>query len=258
MRSLWLAVALAACGDVQKVPDAAVVDAYQADAAVEVTCEDGEMTCNGICANLMTDELYCGNCNTQCSPTQACVGGTCVPANTSCNRVREIDPAAGDGVYTNPNTGKPFFCDFTNGRTIEDLAMGQYNVSHTGYSLITYEQLTDPTFQAVFIGLYNHQAGMNLIAQWVSTNCCFSLAGGLEPFFGGSYLYPSTGTGYSCSPPSPGYTGGPWLVYQADLGKVATPPLQADFFTTNPVTQVDQCSDGANPGLFWKIRNSLN
>src|SRR5574338_50012 len=244
MRSLCLAIALAACGDVQKVPDAAVPDAYQPDSSAEVTCGPGEMACNGVCANLTSDELYCGNCNTQCSPTQACVNSTCVPANTSCNRVREIDPAAGDGVYTNPNTAKPFFCDFTNGRTIEDLAMGQYNVAHAGYSLITYEQLTDPTFQAVFIGLYNQQAGMYLIAPWVSGNCCFSLAGGLEPHFGGSYLYPSTGTSYSCSPPSPGYTGGPWRVYQAVPGTVANPPLPDDFFTTQPVTQVDQGSVG--------------
>lgn len=257
MRSLWWAIALAACGDVQKVPDAAVVDAYQPDSPKEVTCGPGETVCNGVCANLMTDELYCGNCNTQCSPTQACVNSTCIPANTSCSRVREIDPNAPDGIYRNPNTGLEFFCDFTNGKTIDGLFMGQYNATYNGYALVTYEQLTDPMYQAVFIALYNQQSGMPLITQWMSTNCCFSTVGGMEFFFGGSYLYPSTGSGYACSP-TPAYTGGPWRVYQFTKGTVMNPPLQDDFFTTNPVTQLDQCGDGANPGMFWRVRNSLN
>ncbi len=258
MRSLWWAIALAACGDVQKVPDAAVPDAYQADAAVEVTCATGENVCNGICTDPATDDLHCGNCMTQCSPTHGCLNGSCVPRNTACTRVREIDPDAPDGLYTNPNNGTPFFCDFTNGQTLEGLAMGEFDVTYAGYSLVTFEQLSKPAYQAAFIAFYNRQGGMPLLASWVSDNCCYSTTGGMDWHFGGSYLYPSNGGAETCSPPAPGYVGGPWRLYNAISGLVLEPPLPEDFFVTNEVTQADPCVGVSNPGIFWKARNSLN
>lgn len=259
MRSLWwLAVAVTACGDVNRVPDASVPDAYTPDSPNDPMCAAGEMVCSGSCANLMTSEQHCGSCTTTCAPNHGCASGTCVPANTSCARVREIDPEAPDAVYTNPNNGNKFYCDFTNNRTFDGLYMGQYDATPAGYTLVTFEQLSDPQFQALFINLYNRQAGMPLIASWVSANCCYSTTGGMDWHFGGAILYPSTGTGFSCSPPTPGYAGGPWRVYLNSNASVMTAPLAENFFVLNPVTQVAQCSEGANPGFFWRVKNSLN
>lgn len=257
MRRLWWAIAFAACGDVQKVPDAAVPDAYQPDAAMELTCASGETVCNNTCTDLMTDEFYCGNCNTQCAPTQGCVAGTCVPRNTSCTRVREVDPDAPDGVYENPNNGDVFYCDFTNGKTIDGLYMGQYNATYTGYAPITFEQLSKPEFQALFIGLYNRQGGLRLIATWDSDNCCFAMAADQRWAFGGSYLFPALGSGSACNPTG-GYTGGPYWLLQGVTQTLLTPPLPDDFFVTDPASQTMICSNGANPGMFWKVRDSLN
>src|SRR6185503_2981426 len=135
MRSFVVAVALlaCACGDVLKIPDAAVIDARSPDAPKEVSCGTGEMVCNGSCANLMTSELYCGNCTTQCSPTQGCLNGSCVPANTGCQRVKDLDPAATDGTFRNPNTGGIFYCDFT-ARKQYEFGLGQHNVGYAGYA----------------------------------------------------------------------------------------------------------------------------
>ena len=69
MRSLWwLAVAVIACGDIEKVPDAAVPDTYAPDSKNELRRSGGETACMGGCANMMTDELNCGACGNQCSP----------------------------------------------------------------------------------------------------------------------------------------------------------------------------------------------
>ena len=179
MRSLWVAVGLGlfACGDVQKVPDAAIPDAYTPDSASMLTCGAGEMVCNNTCANLMTSELYCGNCNTQCSPTQGCLNGTCVPANTSCMRVRELDPSAGDGAYINPNTNNAFYCDFTNSMTYDGFGFGGHNGSYPGYTMMSSANFNDPQIQRAFIAVYNKQTGLaNLQPGLSGGNCCFKAA----------------------------------------------------------------------------------
>jgi hypothetical protein len=243
---------------VQKVPDAAIPDAYAPDSPNMLTCGAGEMVCNNTCANLMTSELYCGNCNTQCSPTQGCLNGTCVPANTSCMRVRELDPAAPDGLYRNPNNDAIFFCDFTNTRTIDGVFMGQFDATYSGYNLVKFEELSTEQYQQAFIAFYNRQGGLPLLANWVSGNCCYATTGGMILHFGGSILYPSTGSSFSCNPVSPGYTGGPWRPYHVSTSAVLNPPLPQNYFTTNAVTQDNQCTVAQNPGFFWRARNNLN
>ena len=245
MRCLWWAIALAACGDVQKVPDAAVPDAYQPDSPQEVTCGPGEMACNGVCTNPMSDELYCGNCNTQCSPTQGCVNGTCVPANTTCVRVREIEPTAPDGAYRNPNTGAVFYCDYTNGKEYE-FGIGQYNVPYFGYTLMSVASFDEAT-QVAFLAVYNLIGGFATIAPFTSGLCCITQSNNNELNFGGTYLSLALNGTNACNI---NYNG----VYQLMRGQQTpyTPPLPADFFTTNPVTEAASCGDTNNIGLFMK------
>ncbi len=262
MRCLWWAIALAACGDVQKVPDAAVPDAYQPDPPQEVTCGSGEMSCNGVCTNPMTDELYCGNCNTQCSPTQACVNATCVPANTSCSRVREIDPTAADGAYLNPNTGDAFYCDFTNNVTYDSFAMGAFNGSYPGYTMMSSANFNDPLIQKAFIGIYNEQGGAtNLMAGAQGGNCCFKAAdtgAGQMLLIGGHHIYPARVDAdvNVCGGP---YTASRYRFFLAEEGPFSPFPMPADYFTTYPASVAARCSDSApQPAFFMKKHAGLN
>lgn len=261
MRSLWVAVGLGlfACGDVQKVPDAAIPDAYTPDSPSMLSCGAGEMVCNNTCANLMTSELYCGNCTTQCSPTQGCLNGTCVPANTSCMRVRELDPTAGNGVYRNPNTGVDFYCDFANTMTYDSLSMGIYTSGYGGYTIITAAELQTAAAQAAWTALYNAQGGLITLQVWTSTNCCFSEPGGNDFKFGDVLIYPANSNGGApitqCNQ-SPSYNTSPYILNRG--ATYMTTPIPDDFLTTNPPTSLAQCSDGSNPGMFWRKRNTLN
>jgi hypothetical protein len=46
------------------------------------TCPAGQTTCDGVCANLQTDETNCGTCGTTCGAVQGCCGGVCKNLNT--------------------------------------------------------------------------------------------------------------------------------------------------------------------------------
>jgi hypothetical protein len=162
MRSFVAAVAVlaGACGEVVKAPDAATIDMFMPDSPNPMMCGTGEMNCNGTCANVMTSELFCGNCTTQCSPTQGCLAGSCVPANTTCARVRELEPTAPDGLYRNPNTSVSFYCDFTNSMTYDAFAFGAFNIAYAGHTLMSSADFNSAPVQKAFIALYNSQGGL--------------------------------------------------------------------------------------------------
>jgi hypothetical protein len=265
MRSFVVAVALlaCACGDVVKVPDAHVIDAYSPDGPNNVMCGSGEMSCNGTCANVMTSELYCGNCTTQCSPTQGCLAGSCVPANTSCQRVKDLDPMAANGLYRNPNNNAYFFCDFTNSMVYEAMGFGAHTTVYAGWTLMSAADFNDPIIQKAFIALYNEQIGLNNLQSGFSTgNCCFKASdspAGMYLALGGHYLYPARTT----NPPTTN-CGGPYSdakmrFYEAEVGPYAPLPMPDDYFTTHMATNIAGCSDSSpQPGFFMRRRAGLN
>jgi len=239
-------MSICACGDVQKVPDASVIDAYAPDSPAEaLTCNSGEMVCNGACANVQTSELYCGNCTTQCSPTQGCLNGSCVPANTSCQRVKDLDPNAMDGAYRNVNNGQVFYCDFA-GRKQYEFGIGQYNVNYFGYTIMTVASFDQAT-KVAFIGFNNVVGGLPTIAPFTSGLCCITQPNNLELNFGGTYLSLAQNGSNACNI---NYNG----VYQIMKGQQTVYPLPfpADFFDTNPVTEAASCGDTNNIGIFMK------
>src|SRR5512143_1790942 len=138
MRSWVLALILCACGDVNKAPpDAPSTDAYQPDAPA--SCGGGEMLCAGACANVMTSDQHCGSCDTQCAPNQARSSGMCVAVGIDCARIKLLNPAAAEGVYTNPNNGVQFYCNMTTTppTTYYELGFGQFNTTYAGFTTIT-------------------------------------------------------------------------------------------------------------------------
>jgi hypothetical protein len=263
MRSLWLAVALCACGDVQKVPDAAIQDAYVPDSpGAPLTCATGEMNCNGTCANLLNSEQFCGSCTTSCSPTQGCLNGTCVPANTSCTRVKELDPEASDGAYRNPNTNNWFYCDFANSMTYEGFGFGQNTAGYANYVQMTLANFNDPAIQKAFVALYNAQTGLiNLGTGWNSPNCCFKCADCAASqylAFNSNYLYPARVDGpfQECGGP---YNQLRYRFYDQNADEYSPLPMPADFFTTHVVGTNASCSDSfPMPSVFMRRRSGLN
>jgi hypothetical protein len=268
MRSFVVAAALfiCACGDVVKVPDAGTPDTYVPDSPTSLSCGAGEMACNGSCANVMTSELYCGNCNTQCTPTFGCLNGACVPANTSCQRVRELEPSAPDGLYTSPNNGVTFYCDFTNNMTYESFSIAQYNVTYPNHTFMTSAHFNDPAIQKAFVALYNAQGGLiNISVGFNATNCCFKAADAPANQMlnlGASYIYPAkVGTDQS-------QCGGPYndVRYRLYLQQPTPPeysplPMPDNWLATHPATIVMVCGDsttGGNPGIFMRRRTGLN
>ena len=251
MRSFVVAVALltCACGEVVKTGDAGMIDVAGPDTPIPpLMCGTGEMNCNNSCANVMTSELYCGNCTTQCSPTQGCLNGSCVPANTSCARVKELDPTATDGGYRNPNNGLAFYCDYT-ARKQWEFGLGQYNVGYAGYTIMTSGSF-DAATKVAFIAYYNYVGGLQTIQAFTSGLCCVTQPNNNELNFGGNYISLAQNGANACNI---NYNG----VYQIMRAQstVWPPPLPADFFTTNPVGEAANCGDMNNIGFFFKVTN---
>jgi hypothetical protein len=171
-------------------------------------------------------------------------------------RVKELDPMAPDGIYRNPNNSAVFYCDFTNGATIDGLFMGIYTSAYTGYSLITPTDLADAKLQNAFVTFFNLQGGIPTLQVWTSGNCCFRTAGALDWKFGGIIIYPTKDGSASQCNQSGGYTTPPYYIFRG--GAFDAVPLPPDYFTQHPATAEVQCTEGLNPGLFWRKRNSLN
>jgi hypothetical protein len=259
MRSFVVALALlaCACGDVQKLTDAGGIDAYVPDTATPPTCGTGEMVCNGACENVMTSDVFCGNCTTQCTPTQGCLNGSCVDKASKCSSVRLWDPQAGDGVYYNPNTGVNMYCGFTDNQTIDDIMIWPYtNSPPSGYILMRATDFNDPVVRKAFIALYNAQGGIRSYSTWSSSNCCYSTVGGNDIYFGGQLFYPATGTMDACNIGS-GYIGGSYYTFSRQ-GIEFFATLPDDFFAVRPPSEMATCMDGANPGFFMKRHFGVN
>jgi hypothetical protein len=205
----------------------------------------------------MSSDQFCGNCNTQCTPLQGCLNGTCTDRASKCSSIRVWDPSAADGVYYNPNTGVNMYCDFTASATIDDIMMYRYDVAVSGFTLARATDFNDALFRRGFIALYNKQGGIRSYAQWVSTNCCFSTVGGNELYFGGIYIYPGIAGAIACSPPE-GYITPRYYTFGKGNTMTAEATLPDTYFSTNPPTEMATCGDGLNPGYFYKRHAGLN
>lgn len=256
MRTWWLAIALCACGDVSLNPDAAVPDAYEPDASVELTCEPGESQCSGVCADLKTDDLHCGACNNQCTPLQGCLDGACVDKASRCTSIRLWDPQAPDGLYFNPNTGAPVYCDFTNGRTYEDFRVGQYNVVQSGYNIARASDFAGPQFADAFIKFFNYYKGIRGNQTFSVGNCC--VAAGVNSFLrlGANYMF--LGSSVTAGNCVFNYAVNALYTLSRTQATGYMDTLPDDFFVVYPVTETAGCMDNNNPAIFFKRRNSLN
>lgn len=255
--SWWLAVALLGCGDENKIPDAGVPDAYQHDAPEVPSCAPGETTCNASCADLMTSEQYCGDCDTRCAQNFACVAGSCVSANTSCARVREVDPQAPDGAYQNPNDGRWFYCDFAAGVTIDEIFVSPYTAAPAaGYEVAHAATFADPIFVKAFVAMYNQNGGHRAKVSFQTTDCCMGPAVGARYRFAGEKLYTATApVGIFCNQLISANT---HVLFAPGGDAPEDAPLPADYFTTHPVTEGADCSDGGNAAWWFRRRNTLD
>jgi hypothetical protein len=247
-KELLLLVCCAACGQVDKVFHDAAVDAPP-DALI---CPGAQMACGGACADLMTDNNHCGSCTTVCGVTEGCGMGTCIDATASCASIHLVFPTAASGPYTHTADGAQFFCDMSKSPPVQynALAMGRYNASYPGMTLIDGVQLQDPMSQQAFVFLFNKQGGFPALETWTANNVCTtsSTAGGTRLYFGGLYMFP-----YANGTTSGAYTMG--TIYTEERigtgGGVLTPPLPMDYFTTVPASDVSNCGDADNPALFF-------
>ena len=253
---MWLALGLAACGDVNVIPDAAVPDAYQHDAANDPMCGADEMACSGLCANVMTSETYCGNCTTSCAPNQGCVAGACVPNFTNCARIKEVDPAAADGLYTNPNTGVFFYCDFAGSNTYDDFRLGVFSTTPAGYTLARATDFQDPVFASAFIAFFNRLGGLRANATFTAGNCCMTTIAGSRLQFGAQFVFPGVGTAAtSCAF---NFTVDAVYTLSRNQSSMYISVLPPDYFTVNAPGELAGCTDGTNPAIFYKRRAGLN
>lgn len=176
----------------------------------------------------------------------------------SCAEILAADPSARDGIYSiHRTTGSiQVFCDMTHGGvTYEQAAFGSSFSSYPGYSLITTSELNDPVIQRAFTLLFNLQGSalINIDSTFTSNNCCIKAADsgpGSYLKLGGHYIYPENTDGsIQCNPnyPAPSYR----FVF-GDNFEVPPSPLPDDFFATHPATTGPACSDGNNPGWFFK------
>ncbi|HUJ61451.1 MAG TPA: hypothetical protein VLX92_23260 [Kofleriaceae bacterium] len=263
MGRAWLVLALVTgCGQVNKVrPDARAgsdqMDARPIDA---LACTGSDMMlCDQQCIDTSSDDNHCGTCTTSCSAQQGCFQSSCIDATASCQAILELDPGAQSGPYTHVADGSQFYCDMTKGLNggpppiqYDRLAMGQYNASYPGYSIIDASVLGDAGAQQAFVFLFDRDGGIPALATWTATNVCITTtaAGGTRLTFGNSLLFPGqAGMTVAAYTANALYT--PALV-NLTPELFPAPPLPATFFQSYPPSSEANCADGANPALFFQ------
>ncbi|NVB77548.1 MAG: hypothetical protein HOV81_04055 [Kofleriaceae bacterium] len=253
MRRWVLAFALIGCGDVNKLTDAGLPDAYQADSPNVAMCATGETVCNGLtCADTMTDEFNCGGCNNQCPPSQTCEAGACT-AVTTCKQVHDLNATAPDGLYRSP-ANVPFYCDFTNNVEYADFRVDVVTATPTDYVLVTGANLAMPTFGRAFLEMFNARGGIPALSTFNAGNCCVASATNLRLKTNGAFSFVAAPAQQSCAFSFTADTTYSFSRSQT-MGFVNSLPL--DFFALNPPTDAAGCGDDANPAFFVKSRPAL-
>jgi hypothetical protein len=240
MGSRVLLLLLAACGQVEKLPVDAAIDA----APDAFSCPAMETICGTSC----------------CVAGQGCneASNVCIDATASCANIKIINPNAPSGPYIHSSDNAQFFCDMSKSPVVQydALAMGRYNAPYTGYTIVNGAELSDPVIQQAFIWAFNKQGGMPALETWTAGNVCTTqaAAGGTRLEFAGSLLFPSQGQAQAGT----SYTAG--MLYGEDLVNHNPPifmvaPLPTSFFTMYPASGAVNCADSNNPALFFKSHN---
>lgn len=249
-----MAAALAAgCGNVVKSERA--VDAALADALV---CTAPTNACGGACADLMSSNDHCGDCDTKCAVGAPCMAGHCVDNVTTCTQLHMVNDQQPSGIYTLID-GSQLYCDMTTMVGHASLVMAQWDAPPAGYTIVSAADLQDASKQAAFIALYNSKGGLTVPTTFISGNCCFKNDATTTSMLDlqADYIYPSAAGASQCSP-SGGYAVG--TIYQFEI-TTSTPvfvtSMASNFFATNPATASpmtpQQCSVDTNPAVFWKV-----
>ena len=235
------------------------------------SCDDGDPnTVNDICT-----AGGCAGCTPDCAAKSCgddgCGGecGSCGPAGTcetdstcsydlSCEDILTKDSTAPTGPHwidpdgAGPEEAKEDYCDM-NGPivTYEDVAIGQYNASYTGYELLSLSDLQDSLTQDVFTWAYNAKGGLtNLMVGIMPGNCCFKedTPGKYIAFGSGGRLFPCEGASPLCNDPLNEAVVG----FRAGFATACATELSPDYFATHPPLIESGCDDANNPGFFLK------
>ena len=244
-----MAAALAAgCGNVVKSERA--VDAALADALV---CTAPTNACGGACADLMSSNDHCGDCDTKCAVGAPCMAGHCVDNVTTCTQLHMVNDQQPSGTYTLID-GSQLYCDMTTLVGHASLVMAQWDAPPAGYTIVSAADLGDASKQAAFIALYNNQGGFKVPTTFISGDCCFKndATTSMMLFLQGAAVYPGTAGASACNST---YTVGTTYQFEVLPGTTmnAVPSMGATFFTTYPATAGLLCSVDTNPAVFWKV-----
>lgn len=232
-----------------------------ADAAVDgpdpdaYSCAGSMLACTNTCVDPMTDKMHCGSCDTACVTGEDCTAGHCADTSANCFTIKTYHPDAMDGIYTHDLDGTKFYCDMTNGGvTYSNLSLGQSDVGHAGYALISLVDFQTVVVQTAFIALMNAQQGATRLdtgTPWTVTNCCikYSTTAMQDLAFGANNFLEPTDTAGNlvCG----GVMTLPAYSFSLAAATSQTLPIPTDFFTTHAPTTFS-CADGANPAFFWK------
>jgi hypothetical protein len=246
------ALMVVACGKVQLAPDASI-DSSLPDA---LSCPAAQLACGSTCVDPMKSSDHCGACDIACDPMHAtCMAGHCVDYFTSCAAIKAAAPTSTTGSYTLIDNSL-VYCDMEHSMQYTGIGMGQYNVAHAGFDMISATDLNDPAFQKIFVLFFNHLNGaLPTIAPWVGSNCCFksSATAGMVLELSASVLFVTTPntTTLQCNLPSPGYTAS-YGFEITGTSTAAIAPMADNFFVAHPATEVSGCSDANNPAFFWQ------
>jgi hypothetical protein len=257
-RLLWLAAALGAagCGKVSLVADAASdgpdPDAYSCSGA-KLACFAGGASS---CVDPMSDKMNCGSCGTACATGEECATGHCADTTASCFAIKSYHPDSMDGMYTHELDGAKFYCDMTNGGvTYSNLSIGQFDVGHSGYVMLTLADFQTVAVQTAFIALMNAQQGaarLDTGTAWTVGNCCFKYSATAMQYlaFGlNNFIEPADTAGNTvCG----GVMSMAAYSFSVTAASPQALPLPTDFFTTRAPQNYGGCIDGANPAYYWK------
>jgi hypothetical protein len=250
--ALWALALFAGCGNVASNKVDAHVDGPDPDG---FGCPTTQLACSNTCIDPMTDNAHCGTCDNACQAIgSTCMAGHCVDTITSCAEIHMLAPSATSGFYT-LHDGSQVYCDMINVQTFEAVGFGQYDVAHTGWTMVSLADLQNATMQSVFITLYNQQGGLKLVEPWKDNNCCFMFDNSTNNLMlQAKLIYPlvigTTANECNVMHTAPLYT---WQVQTSPAVTNTAASLPGNYFTTFPPTGVAQCSVmQANPAFFWR------
>lgn len=252
--ALVVALCCLGCGKVSLVPDASI-DAPPPDG---LSCSAPQTDCAGTCVSLQSSAANCGACGVTCqSDRETCMAGHCVDYNTSCAAIHAGNASAPSGLFTLLN-GKTVYCDMTGaGVAYSDLSIGQFNVAHTDYTMISLADFQAAGTQDAFIALINSQHGavrLDTGTTWTVGNCCFKYSANAAEYlaFGTNNFVEPADTSAAGATVCGGAMSLPAYGFALTGATQAPLPIPAAYFATHAPVNYPSCTDSTNPAYYWK------